>query len=117
MADGTMQTKSPDRECDVPGLTFAEAHAVRESQRQANREGLHDGSGLERVRDCAIAQRRPLAVVAIIGIVRGQVDQRQDFACAHVDDYACTRLGLVLVQRLLQGGEGVELQAGVDGQQ
>src|SRR3546814_15568350 len=79
-------------------------------QRQGGRKGLHDRARLESVRDGAIAQGRHFALIMVVGIVSWQVDQCQNLACMHVDDNACSPLGLFLVQSLLLRREGNKLQ-------
>lgn len=74
MADGTMQTKSPDRECDVPGLTFAEAHAVRESQRQANRDRFRKaGLSFRDAEALSQAQGKASAAATLVSILQCEV--------------------------------------------
>src|SRR3546814_19056346 len=50
-------------------------------QRQGGRKGLHDRARLESVRDGAIAQGRPFALIMVVGIVSWQVYQCQNRAC------------------------------------
>src|SRR5690606_18584976 len=79
-------------------------------------EGLDGGARLEGVDQGAVAGRRRVQLLAVVGVVGGLVDHGEDLAALDVDHHQAAGPSAEFVQRVAQFAVGQVLQAQVDGQ-
>ena len=85
-------------------------------KRGGDREGFHRRARLEHIGQRSIAHPLACHLVAAIGVVRGPVGQRQDFAGRDIQDHDATGLGLVQLHRSFEFTEREVLQPRIDRQ-
>ena len=85
-------------------------------ERQRRGERLHDRARLEGIGDRPVAQLCAREMLAVVGVVGRQVDQREDFAGSRVEHHGATSLGIVFLDGRLELAVGQVLDLGIERQ-